>query len=434
MTSQLKSGSVVLVVAVAATMAACGGGSGPAAVAAPPVASLALGLSDTFVGVLAGDGTGIWSGDGGGTGSGDADGGGGAGDGEFVKVKINFPSTAAPTGTVKWTVLRSQYGITDSTGTMSIQKDATAVGGYKVTAVNGVASGVRPTQSNFFVSASGQFSGSLPLPIGVGGSIKDSLFNGVRFADAKSSVTDMSEYAGTYVTTMLDANVGTGAGADVGAAFLKLNANGTARVCNARNEGTRYSDTCAGGLDMVVSFDDPANRNLLRLIAAPTQSIPLPAGSSTTLNMLAVVRKFGAEGVSMTADYVIGGVGINSRTGAMYGARMGSSPLNISQLVGAWSSTSRNVQGFGSGYNQVGIKFVNGVLKVAGSTSTGCDAQFATLTAGPLNGMTTATGSGGAMYLIALDADLAVSFRPGYELGLLRRYSVDPAVAPCQPL
>lgn len=428
-----------LVVALVSGLTACGGGGSgttattpaPTTPTVPTTSALALGLNDTFAGVLQGSGTGLWSGDIGADG-GSADGGGAAGDGEFVKVSMKFPSSASANGTLTWTVLRSQFGIANSTGTLNIQRDATGVGGYKVVGVNGVATAVRATQGNFFVSTSGQLTGTLPLAVGTGGAVKDTLFNGIRFNDARSTATDMSEFAGQYGFASLTANVTTGAAPSVSGGILNLNANGSGRIC----DGFVYSATCANGLDVLATFDDPTSRNLIRIVNAATQSQSISAGAANGVNGLFVPRKFGTSGVSMTGDVVLTGVGIPNRTGAVYASRVGSAAINPSSLVGAWSITARNILSNSSTSNLAAVNFVGGVLKAnSRATATTCDALSSTLTPGPINPAVTITGGGSTAprYLVQLDADLVVFVAPGEELGLLRRYSSNPLVAPCQP-
>ena len=434
-----KYASALVVALVSGLTAWGGGGSGTAATApaapvtptVPTTTALALALNDTFTGVLQGSGTGLWSGDIGADG-GSADGGGAAGDGEFVKVSMKFPSAASANGTLTWTVLRSQFGIANSTGTLNIQRDTTGKGGYKVVGVNGVATAVRATQGNFFVSTSGQLTGTLPLAVGAGGAVKDSLFNGVRFNDAKSTSTDMSEFAGQYAFGILAANAGTGAFPDVSGGIFNLNANGTGRIC----EGFVYSATCANGLDIVATFDDPASRNLIRIVAATTQSQPIASTATNSINGLFVPRKFGTSGVSMTGDILFSGAAVPNRTGGVYASRVGSSAINAASLVGAYSSTSRNILTNSSTSNLAAVNLIGGVLKAGSQASpTTCGSSSSTLTPGPLNSVITITGGGStaSRYLVQLDADLAVFVAPGEELGLLRRYSTNPLAAPCQP-
>jgi len=425
-----------LVVALVSGLSACGGGgSGTAATTPAPTtpasSSLALGLADTFTGVLLGGGTGLWSGDVGADG-GSADGGGAAGDGEFVKVSMKFPSATSSAGTLTWTVLRSQFGITSSTGILNIQRDTSGAGGYKVVGVNGVATAVRATQGNFFVSTSGQLTGTLPLAVGTGGAVKDTLFNGIRFNDAKSTATDMSEFAGQYGFASLTANAGTGAAPEVSGGIFNLNTNGTGRIC----DGFVYSATCANGLDFVATFDDPASRNLIRFVSAATQSQPITATAMSGVNGLFVPRKFGTAGVSMTGDVVLTSASLPSRTGAVYTSRVGSSAISSASMVGAWSFTGRNILTNSSSSNLAAVNLVGGLLKAnSRSTATSCGSSSSTLTPGPINSAVTITGGGSSAtrYLVQLDADLAVFAAPGEELGLLRRYSTNPLAAPCQP-
>ena len=416
---------------------ACGGG-GSSTAAPPPVANvpLALNLSDSFTaGVLTGDGSGLWSGSSGGDG-GAGDGGGAAGDGEFVKVKMRFPYAGQPNGTLTWTVLRSQYGITGSTGNLTIQADASGAGGYKVTAVNGSAAAVSAGQGNFFVSKSGQLSGMLPLPIKGG---QNNLFNGVRFKDGTSSATDMSEIAGTYVWGATGSDLTTGANPDITGGSLKINADGSGRSCSGV---FAWSANCTNGLDLLATFDDPASRNLIRVKAAATQSQPIAAGGATAIDMLAVARKFGNNGVSLTADFVVTRTGTTSRTGAMYASRQGSAPSNPADFTGAWNYTGRSIQNplpTGSAY--FAIANVSGVIKANGGLNAATcmpPDKIVTFSAGPVNGVVTGTRpvpfpGEGPSYAIQLDTDMTAIVTPASELGLARRYSVDPTKAPCQP-
>jgi hypothetical protein len=457
MTASYKCSVSVLMGVVLATLAACGGGSSggagdvtatPAPAPAPtptPTTPDAIALEATdgflFTGSLLGDGAGAWSGGDGGDG-GSGDGGGGAGDGEFVKVSMKFPFTGQPTGTLTWKVLRSQYGITGNTGTLSIEKDVATKGGYKITAFNGNAAAVRATQSNFFVSSSGQLSGTLPLPIGAGGAVKDALFSGIRFLDAKSKATDMSEVAGLYAAAAINAEVGTGAKPAVGFQIFKLNANGTGRACSYQT-GT-YSDTCTDGLDFVATFVDAANRHVIRFKEATTQSQPIAAGRATSIDMLAVVRKFGTDGASFTGDVVTSAAGRVSRTGAFYASRIGATPRSLASMVGAWNYTGRDLNSSVSSSTQVAINFVNGDLKVTGSASGGgCQASASTITPSPLNVVLNVSVNvldndpQATKVMIPMDTDLAVfittNSNRNNSVGMLRRYSTDPTKAPCQP-
>ncbi len=445
MTVSYKSGVSVLMGALLATLAACGGGGGggdapatPAPTPTTPVATtpdaIALEASDsfTFAGYLFGDGSGTWSGGDGGDG-GSGDGGGAGGDGEFIKVNMKFPFKGQPTGTLTWKVLRSKFGITGNTGTLSIEKDTSGNGGYKITAVNGSAAAVRATQGNFFVSSSGQLSGTFPLPIGAGGSVKDVLFNGVRFADAKSSATDFSEFAGQYAFAVISNTVGTGANSTTGIGVAQLNADGTGRICD--NTFT-FSATCTNGLDIVATYNDTSSRNLIRFKAAPTQSQPLASGNGNVLDALVVVRHFGtADGVSMTGDFVTTGNGDPGTTGAFYGSRIRATPVNLAAQVGAFTFTGRIIN-FGSISLKVASNFVGADLKGGSESSKGvCANSSSTSFVGPVNGVTTVVGGGIATtrYSIVMDVDMAVHVNPGTSLGFLRRFSTDPAQSPCQP-
>ena len=354
-----------------------------------------------------------------------------------------FPNASTPTGTVTWTVLRSQYGILNTTGTLSIQKDAAITGGYKVTAsvVNGTAVAVSPKQGNFFVSTSGQLSGTLPLPI-LGG--RDAIFNGIRFKDATSVSTDMSEYAGQYVWAEMDANVGTGLNAGTGYGSLNLNADGTGRVCK---QTFVYNASCANGMDIVATFDDPAVRNLIRIKQAATQSLPIPNGNATALDMLAVVRKFGADGVSLTADFVATGGSGPGGTGILYASRTGVT-LTPSDAIGAWNYSGRNVTAGLSGSVRMAIANVGGVIKSRPfdlATAT-CSPGESRLTSGPVSSVnqgewwSPSSGySGQYSYAFQIDADTFVNVNANagqLEFGVGRRLSADPTLGgawTCQP-
>lgn len=449
-----KSGVSALMGAVLATLAACGGGGGggdaPATTPAPtPVTptptAVALDAVDAFLftGSLMGNGAGLWSGDGGGDG-GSGDGGGAGGDGEFIKVNMKFPFAGQPTGTLTWKVLRSQYGITGNTGTLSLEKDVATNGGYKITAVNGSAAAVRATQGNFFVSSSGQLSGTFPLPIGAGGSVKDVLFSGVRFLDAKSAATDFSEFAGQYAYASLSSKVGANS-SSVEYGVSKLNADGTGRYCP---QTFTYSATCQDGLDVVATFIDPTVRNVIRFTEAPTQATPLGGGiTSNVLDMLVVMRKFNG-GVSMSGD-LVNTLGGNSPeagkyTGALYASRIGAAPLTLASMVGAWNGAGRDITNSVSSSNQVAINFVKGDLKITGSASGGgCQASSSTITPSSLNGVLNVSVNvldndpAAVKLMIPVDVDLAVfivtkSNRNNF-FGMARRYSTDPTKAPCQP-
>jgi hypothetical protein len=335
-------------------------------------------------------------------------------------------------------VLRSQYGITGSVGVLSIQKDASGAGGYKVTGVtvNGLATPVRTNQGNFFVSTTGQLSGTLPLAIGAGGSVKDVLFSGIRFKDAVSAAADMSEYAGNYGFGLITADVGTGANVAIGAGVFNIAANGSGRLCG---NASSYSASCTNGIDFVASFDDPATRNLLRLRTAASQSQPIAAGFKTGLDMLAVVRKFETSNISFTGDLVATGPGQTNRTGAIYASRFSAAARSPSTAIGAWNYTYRSTKNAVPGGSAlVAVADVGGVIKSRDgerNASGQCTNASGTLTAGPGGSLaiTTAAAVPVLSYFIPLDTDLAVVVETDAELGLARRFSTDPTKAPCQP-
>lgn len=446
--------SLGIAAALSATsiLTACGGGGGGSAgdtnaVATTPTTAstspnLALAAVDnfTFTGALAGTGTGLWSGTEGASDGGDGDGGGAAGDGEFVKLNMKFPFAGSSTGTLKWTVLRSQYGITGKTGSLTITQDRSGAGGYKVTAVDGVAANVRPTQGNFFVSASGQINGTLPLPIGINNRVKDALFNGVRFTDAKNSATDFSLVAGQFRFGAMDAIAGTGGEADVKVGVLNLDAKGRGRICLG---SFSYADNCSNGLDIVASFDDPAVRNVIQFVHAPSQST---ASNFTTFNMLAVARKFDSgDGISLTGDFTIADkLSSKTRTGALYASR--STSLTPTSLIGAWNFKGRVVgQDGGDASALIAVAQVGTVVKMRfsnASSATGCSddpADNNTINSSIATGVLTSVDarvSATPGYLIQLDVDTLVLADPASTveaIGLVRRLSKDPTKAPCQP-
>jgi hypothetical protein len=437
--------TIIFATVAAGLLASCGGGGGgttavtptPTPTPDPVLTPIVLNLDDPYAIVLTGTGEGLWnfeSGGGGGDGGdGGGDGGGGGGDGEFIKVRMKFPTVAKPTGSLTWTVLRSQFGINNNTGTLTIVKDPNGQGGYKVTEVNGSAAAVRATQANFFVSTSGQLSGSFPLPIGTAGAVKDSLFSGVRFKDGVSAASDLSEYAGTYLWANIGAPVG-GGGVFIGAGVFRLNADGTGRVCS---NTTVWSATCPTGLDLTTKFDDPASRNLLRTVEAKVQSLPIAAGTFTTIDMLSVVRKFGTGGVAITADLVGAPASGSKETAALYASRIAAAPADPAANVGAWNYTNRTAgPAFGQeGSAQFAIANVGGVIKARGGQSpTACLPITSTLIAGPVNGALTVKNPGNSDgYFIQLDVDYGVVVTPNEEIGFVRRYSKDPTKAPCQP-
>ena len=437
--------SAIFVATVAAVMlAACGGGGGggeTAVVTPPPVVTpdpvlppIVLNLEDPFAFILAGT-DGLWNfegGGGGGGGDGGGDGGGGGGDGEFIKVRMKFPTLTIPTGSMTWTVLRSQFGINNNTGVLTIVKDTSGKGGYKVTEVNGSAAAVRPTQDNFFVSTSGQITGSFPLPIGPGGAVKDSLFSGIRFKDGVSAASDLSEYAGTYFFAFVGSPVG-GGPLDIDGGFFRINADGTGRICL---DVPAWIATCPIGLDLSAKFDDPTTRNLVRIVEAKVQSLPIAAGTPTKIDMLTIFRKFGTSGVAVTADTVNTLASGAKETYAIFASRLGSAPAVPSSLIGAWNVTARNVNPAFSGSFQAAIANVGGAIKsLGGTSSTACFQDSSTLTAGPVDGAFTGrtTGSNSDFYIIPLDVDYVITLSPGQQIAFVRRYSKDPTKAPCQP-
>lgn len=424
------------------SLVACGGWEGSSDGPAPTpevVTQFAISTQDNFAftGALQGNGSGVWLNEGGGgADSGDGDAGGAAGDGEFVKVNMRFPGSANQQGKLTWTVVRSQFGLAGQTGQLTIAKDAAGEGGYKVTAVNGVET-IRASQSNFFLSASGQLCGSLPLPIGASGAVRDVLFNGVRFKDGVSTAADLSEFAGTYTFGFLAGDAGTGQNRGAKAGVLKFDASGAGRLCL---NTVSWSASCADGLDANVSFNDPKMRNVIRIRTAPSQSLPIAAGTRSELDILAVARKFGMSGVSLSGDYLATAPGLVATTGALYASRQEMGALSPMMAVGAWNYVGSMISSMGVApvSTKLAIADVKGTVQMAASVNGDpslCAAQASTLGVGTVNGVI-ALNNPMLMthsYMMMLDTDLALVVMPGLEVGLARRYDTNPAVAPCQP-
>ncbi|NVO07043.1 MAG: hypothetical protein HXX19_14480, partial [Rhodoferax sp.] len=350
---------------------------------------------------------------------------------------------ALSTGSIAWKVLRSQYGIGGTTGTLTIMEDTTSgKGGYKVTAVNGSAAAVRATQGNFSVSATGQVTGTLPLAVGAGGAIKDVLYSGVRYADGTSSTAaDFSDYVGIYGVAGISATAGTNASPDVFTGVLRLNSDGSGRFCG---DTTSYSATCTDGINLQASYEYPTTPNVIHIKSTTTTGIA--AGKPTTVDLYAMVRKFGSGGLnrSISGDFVTTGDSRGNRTGSMYAALLNVAALDVSSsssIIGAWDYTARNVEVGGDGsYNApAAINFVGGQLKLnvpykdGNCTDTGRQRIF---TAGPVTGAGTLTSTTyGAGYTFLLDDDLAVFIVPGAEIGFVRKFSTSPSAAgSCQPV
>ena len=197
-----------------------------------------------------------------------------------------------------------------------------------------------------------------------------------------------------------------------------------------------YSATCAYGLDVVVTFNDPSVRNLLRVRDAANQSQPIAAGSATNVDSDVLTHRFGATGLSFVADFAT--TGINAyRTGAQFGARATPAPLNPALAVGAWNA---NVIVVGSpSYTYHGyfaISNVGGrIFSRLGDGLGNCDSTVSTLTSTPFfNGaLTIAAPTGETSYGIFLDTDVTIYFTSGVGIGFARRCSTNQTAAPCQP-
>jgi hypothetical protein len=366
------SGLATISVAISILLAACGGGGGvgTASETLVPAPQVNLALNDTFSspsGSLKGtSGTGLWSGYAGGSDSGSADAGGSAGDGEFVKVHVNFPGTLSTTGTLTWTILRSAYGLDGQTGNLTLQPDPSGAGGYKVV-------GGSSTQSNIYVSSSGQISGSLPLPISSG---PDPVFVGMRFID--STATSFATYQGTYTYANISAKKGTGAAPYIETGVMKILSNGHGRTCPTQS-GTilaTYSDTCTDGLDIVSSFDSSAN-NVVRFVQAPTQTTASLAAKAPKIDGISIAKSFSStsnsSGMFFTSDFVYYNNVVSYVTGGMYATRQDNSIFSSADLAtnsttSYWSLVAQDIStGKGQGFtNYVAFIYstVNGITGV----------------------------------------------------------------------
>jgi hypothetical protein len=236
--------------------------------------------------------------------------------------------------------------------------------------------------------------------------------------------------------------------------MFNLNADGSMRVCP---DSTTYSASCTNGSDAKAVFDDPSNKNVIRINSVVSAAQP------DQVTAYAVVRKFGTNaGVSFTADFTNKKATGASRTGAMYASRLQTNVVPATAAIGAWNYVGKNINYTSTGSAisgsenfKVAVKDVAGVVKaLAPDTGTGtatvpatCNTTFSDPVA-PLSGAngvftmksTATTGSVNA-YFIQLDTDSGVRVElrqtgvTGFSsFGLLRRYSTQPTDAPCQPM
>jgi hypothetical protein len=320
-----------------------------------------------------------------------------------------------------------------------MEDTASGKGGYKVTAVNGSATAVRSTQGNFSVSATGQVTGTLPLAVGAGGAVKDVLYSGVRYSDGTSSSTvDFSDFAGTYGLAGISTTAVTNASPDIFTGILKLNSDFTGRYCGGT---TVYSDTCTNGINLIASFEYPTTPNVVHIKS--TTSPGIGAGFANSVDLYAMVRKFGTGGLnrSLSGDFLSTGDSRGTRTGSMFATRLFLSDLVVSSsspIIGAWDYTARSIVGDGSYNSPTAIKFVGGQLKLNIPYLGNCSdvGRQRVITTGPVMGAITMTSSIYAPgYSFFLDDDLAVFVVPDQELGFARKFSSNPlAAGSCQPL
>ena len=410
----------LLPVVLASMLASCGGGGGGASA---PVASSSLTISfaaDTLTGALGGDGAGLWDGSGGGGG---ADGGGGAGDGEFVQFHIDFTSLK-----FSWTVLRSEYGIAGQTGSLDLVKDSASFGGYRA------ATGPGAQQANIFVSRSGQVTGSIPLQ--VGGTTIYMAYNAVRYKDA---VSTLAQVAGTYGIGALVRDANTGANPATSVGTLKLNADGSGRLCPE----TGYSDACANGFNVAIAYDNPSDPKLLKITSSDAHAMvgyglgrTNDKGVQTAVMDISFVDDHGAR-----------------KTGAIYAAKLSSINFVPSDYSGAWYYS---VIDLGSGSRSTGtgrLSFKSdSTWKSQDTGGFDCanpqwfdsgvmgNATVYEPTAGSLGYINSSSpgGNPNPYILIPLSSDLLALVRKGDStagnhgnFGLLRRYSTDITKAPC---
>jgi hypothetical protein len=413
---------------------ACGGGTNGAADSSVTnicASTSASTTNDNYVRSLVGDGSGLVADQGGGSDGGGSDGGGSAGDGEFVNFNIVVPTTSSRQGRLKWTVIRSQYGIQDSTGSLCFEKDTASTGGYKVVGVNGTdPSTVRSTQANIYVSTSGVITTTLPLKIN--GVSKDVVYGASRYRDVASLKADFIDYSGKYIFGYISSDVGTGANPLVSTGIFNLNSDGTGRICD---ETFIYSDNCINGLDVIATYDDPLKRTTIRVKGSPSQRYPIGNGYATNADIVAVMHKFGVDGLSFVGDFVLSGYRVN-RTGAQYGSRISTNAYSLTNAIGAWSVTSRSIISAKTYTTQNAIANVNGVIKArVGGSGISCYSSSSTLTTNALaNGVVNLSTPGiQTAYIVQMDPDLVAYVVPNQEIGFGRRFSTLPTAAACQP-
>lgn len=425
-------------------LAACGGGGGGTNGATSPTVTYDTSfinptITDNYASAWIGDGGGF-GGDGGGSG----DSAGGAGDGELVQLIGGFPAGSGST-LLTWKVLRSQYGQSGATGTLTVIRNLNSSGGYTVTAVNGAAP--RATQANLMVSRSGVVTGTLPLTIA--GAVKDTVFNAVRLADAKTNVVNFAPLAGQYAFGYYLADKGTGANRAVGGGWMKLKADGTGRICP---DALSYSDTCTGGKDVVASYDTK-NNSFIHINQASAQSIAVPAGINNTVDIVAVFRPVtinGVNGYAVTGDVLTYDTRNTSKpqeTGVIYGSRtvdingLNAVTLNSLFVVGSYSVSVNSVNAGKSGYMFASINTTSNGVKVRSSvdasTPAVCDNNLndqGLFDATTTNGVFNIKDQGNASlvsYGIYFDADSFVVINSdSTALMLARRISTSPSASP----
>lgn len=394
--------------AFAMVLASCGGGSGGTAVA---ITDTSLGIStatDSSTAPLAGTDTGQWDGTGGGGGS---DGGGGAGDGEFIQFNFN-PTTLK----LNYTVINSQYGIKGQTGTLSLTPDSTN-GGYKIAGSPAV------NQGNIYVSKTGQVTGSLPVVIGA--STVYMVFNGTRYKDA---VTDLTQLAGTYFYGASFRRASNGQSPSTEWGNLRIRTDGTGRICSL----AAYSDTCSNGFEIKVAVDNPATPALVKFTTSDYRSL---------VGYMLAKKNSSGRGVA-TVDMSFSDQSGNRFTGAVYALQtiVGDS-FNPNTYRGSWTIVGTDPlspRNASTGFIQLQSNTYKQHDTVGGSdcTSTQFNDNGSISNASTYPGMGLASGPGRSAWLIPMSDNFFVAIGADTSgtggLSLVRRYSVTPIGAgPC---
>jgi len=172
-------------------------------------------------------------------------------------------------------------------------------------------------QGNVYVALSGDVSGSVPVKIGT--ATVYMLFNGKRYKDILGTP---SLAAGDYFfgQTYREAATGNNPSTDYGT--LRINANGTGRICSQ----VAYSNSCSGGLDVTIESDDPASPRVLKFTTGAPHNF---------LGYALIKNANGKLTGTMDASF-----GSTTRyTGAYYFAQM-TGTFVASAITGEWNAIS----------------------------------------------------------------------------------------------